>query len=317
MSNPNFDDLLTTTVNNHREEFIDNVFGGNPLTYWLKEGGRIKMDQGGSKIVTPLMYAGNTTSGSYAGWEPLNTAPQQGLSAAEYEWKQHAVTISINGYEEFVNSSEPSKINLLEARVQQAEMTAIEDFETMFLGDGTGNSGKDMLGLEALIGDENSSVTVVGGIDAATEAFWRSHVVRNTGTFTIGKLNAAYLAVSKAGNDSPDLILSGADIYAAHEALVLPHVRVTDTKLANAGFDNLAYKRARHVFTDNAAIAADEVYLLNSKYVQLVGGTGRWFTNTPFVRPFNQDGRFSQILSIGNMVITNRARQAKLEDVSV
>jgi hypothetical protein len=317
MANPNFDDILSTTLDNHRSEFIDNVFNGNPLTYWLKEGGRIRMDGGGAKITIPLMYAKNSTSASYSGWDPLDTTPQDALSGAEFEWKQHAVTVSINGFEEFKNSGEPALINLLDARVTQAEMTAIEDFETMFLGDGTGNSGKDMLGLAALVGDEDSDITTVGGIDAETEDYWRSHVVRNTGAFEIGKLNAAYLKVSKAGKDTPDVILSGPDIYAAHEAFVLPHLRITDTKLANAGFDNLAFKRARHVFTDSPALAATDVYLLNSKYLQLVGGKGRWFVNTPFVKPYNQDARYSHILSVGNLVVSNRARHAKLEDVTV
>jgi hypothetical protein len=319
MANPNFDDILSTTLDNHRSEFIDNVFSGNPLTYWLKENGRIRMDAGGAKIVAPLMYAKNTTSASYSGWDPLDTTPQDALSAAEYEWRQHAVTVSINGFEEFKNSGEPALINLLDARVQQAEMTAIEDFETMFLGDGSGNSGKDMLGLAALVGDADSDVTAVGGIDCASEGneFWQSNVTRDTGDLTIGKLNAAYLSVSKAGKDTPDLILSGADLYAAHEALVLPSLRLTDTKLAQAGFDNIAFKRARHVFTDSPAIAATDLYLVNSKYLQLVGGKGRWFVNTPFVKPYNQDARYSHILSVGNLVVTNRARQAKLEDVTV
>lgn len=321
MANPNFNDILTTTLDNHRSEMIDNVFGGNPLTYWLQERGRVRMVRGGAKIVAPIMYAGNDSSSSYSGAETLSYPNNGGFTAAEFDWKQHAVTISINGFEEFRNQGEHEVVDLLESRVKQAELTATEDFETMFLSDGTGNGGKDMLGLAALVGDESSTVTSVGGIDAATQAFWRSNVRRGE-TFGLGLLNEVYLSVSKAGKDTVDLILSGPEVYAAHEALLQPALRFTDTKLADAGFDNIAFKRARHVFTDNAALAATvgasttaDVYLVNSNYLQLVGGEGRWFQNTPFITPPNQDARYSHILSIGNLTVTNRARQAKLEGV--
>jgi len=112
------------------------------------------------------------------------------------------------------------------------------------------------------------SPTSTGSTTAASTA--RS----NPGRFTIGKLNAAYLGVSKAGKDTPDLILAGADLYAAHEALVLPSLRLTDTKLARAGFDNIAFKKARQVYTDSSAIAAvGDMYLLNSTYIQLTRAT--------------------------------------------
>ena len=37
MSNPNFDQYLTTTLNNHRATLIDGVFEARPLAYFLKE----------------------------------------------------------------------------------------------------------------------------------------------------------------------------------------------------------------------------------------------------------------------------------------
>jgi hypothetical protein len=68
-ANSNFDNLLTTTLANYRSTLTDNVFTARPLTYKLMEGGRIRMLNGGTKIVEPLIYGQNSTVGSYSGYE--------------------------------------------------------------------------------------------------------------------------------------------------------------------------------------------------------------------------------------------------------
>jgi hypothetical protein len=51
---------------------------------------------------------------------------------------------------------------------------------------------------------------------------------------------------------------------------------------------------------------------LNSKYIKLVGHSDKWFAQTDFVRPENQDARFALIMCYGNLVVSNRAKQGKL-----
>jgi len=116
MANSNFDTLLSTTLANYRDQLTDNIFTARPLTYTLMEKGRIRMLNGGTKIVEPLIYGLNGTVGSYGGYDTLNLAPQTGISAAEFEWKQYAASISISGIEEAKNNGEEQIINLLEAK---------------------------------------------------------------------------------------------------------------------------------------------------------------------------------------------------------
>ena len=86
--NANFDALLSTTLANYRPQLTDNVFSARPLTYWLMDKGRIRMVNGGTKIVEPLIYGTNSTVGSYSGYDTISLTPQEGISAAEFEWKQ-------------------------------------------------------------------------------------------------------------------------------------------------------------------------------------------------------------------------------------
>jgi hypothetical protein len=65
--------------------------------------------------------------------------------------KQYAGSISISGIEEAKNNGEQEIINLLEAKIMQAEESMREGFNTMFYGDGTGNSSKNWNGLGNLV----------------------------------------------------------------------------------------------------------------------------------------------------------------------
>jgi len=79
------------------------------------------MVNGGVKIVEPLIYGTNGTVGSYSGTDTISLTAQSGITAAEYDWKQYAASIAITGIEEAQNNGEQEVINLLEAKIMQAE----------------------------------------------------------------------------------------------------------------------------------------------------------------------------------------------------
>ena len=122
MSNPNFDTLLSTTLDNYRETLTDNVFNSRPVLFHLMEKNRLRMLSGGNKIVEPLIYD-EGQAGSYGEWEQLTITPQDGITAAEFDWKSLYATIAISGLEEAKNSGEEQVISLLEAKTMQAEQT--------------------------------------------------------------------------------------------------------------------------------------------------------------------------------------------------
>mgnify|MGYP003991478553 CR=1 FL=1 len=95
--NSNFDEILTTTLNNYVPKLTDNIFSARPLFYALTNGQTIRRISGGAKIVVPIIYGTNSTAGSYATTDTISTTAQTGISAAEYDRKQYAVTVTING----------------------------------------------------------------------------------------------------------------------------------------------------------------------------------------------------------------------------
>ena len=307
MSNPNFDALLSTTLANYRDQLTDNVFSDRVLTNHLMQKGRIRMINGGTKIVEPLIYGQNTTVASYSGYDTISLAAQSGITAAEYEWKQYAASIAISGIEEAKNNGEQEIINLLEAKIMQAEESMREGFNTMFFADGTGNSGKDWNGLGNIVESGNA----VGGINSATAGneYWRSYEENSAGALTLAQMATAYNTVS-VGNDHPDMILTTRTLFEKYESLLQPQLRYTDTKTADAGFQNLLFKAAPVVY--DTAAPAGTMFFINSKYLSLVGHSGKWFQQTEFVRPENLDARYALIMCYGNLTCRNRKKQGKL-----
>jgi hypothetical protein len=304
-ANSNFDTLLSTTLANYRDQLTDNIFTARPLTYTLMEKGRIRMLNGGTKIVEPLIYGLNNTVGSYGGYDTLNLAPQEGISAAEFEWKQYAASISISGIEEAKNNGEQEIINLLEAKIMQAEESMREGFNTMFFGNGTGNSNKDWNGLGNLVESGNT----VGNIDSNTYTWWKSYEENTSTALTLAQMATAYNSVS-VGNDHPDTLLTTQTLFEKYEALLQPQLRYTDTKTADAGFQNLLFKSAPVMY--DTGCTAGTFFFLNSKYLTLVGHTSKWFDQTAFIRPEDLDARYALIMCYGNLTVRNRAKQGKL-----
>lgn len=307
MSNPNFDALLSTTLANYRDQLTDNVFTARPLTFFLQDKGRIRMLNGGTKIVEPLIYGTNSTVASYGGYDSLSLSPQSGITAAEYDWKQYAASISISGIEEAKNNGEQEIINLLEAKIMQAEESIREGFNQMFFADGTGNSGKDWNGLGNLV----EASGTVGGINRATSGneYWRSYEENTATALTLAQMSTAYNTVS-VGNDHPDMILTTQTLFEKYEALLVPQLRYTDTKTADAGFQNLLYKAAPVAY--DVHCPSGTMFVLNSKYLTLVGHSGKWFAQTSFVSPEDVDARYALILCYGNLTCRNAKKQGKL-----
>ena len=188
---------------------------------------------------------------------------------------------------------------------------------TMFFGNSTGNGGKDWMGLSALVGlgnDDGSAA--LAGIDATDgdNSWWRSQVANIAGALTQGNMATTYNNCS-VGNDQPTIIITGQEEYEAYEALLEGQIRYTDTDMADGGFQNLLFKGCPVTF-DGTLAGEGKMYMLNTKYLQLVAHSDVWFKPTPFVRPTNIDAVYSQLLCYGNLTVSNRARQGYMYGIA-
>lgn len=331
------DQILTTTLQNWMRTLYEQVLTHNYLYYWLYSRDRIKTMDGGEAIVVPLMYGLNETVKFYSDYDELDVTPQDGLTPARYEWKQMAGSISISRKEERQNSGKARMLSLLEAKAEQLKYSLYEKLGEIAYGDGSADDGKAFLGLDALVEDiAAASMGTVGGIDSGTYDWWRNQQLDFDTTYTTDsafadKADAAegdvitgetamrslYLSCCR-GPFQPDLGITHVDTWGQYEAALSQNQRFTDTETASHGFMNLKFKNATMgwdaSYINSGAVGL--LYFLTSEFMKIIVDTETNFKNTDFIRPHNQDARSSQVLLMGNMVVTNRQRHGVLWNFS-
>ena len=318
--NADFDAILSTTFKKFTPRIEDNLFENNALLFYLTTGDRVERVDGGHQLVEPLMYGRNSTVNSFAGYDNINTDPQEGITAAVEDWKLLAGTVAISLTEEIQNGGTSRIVSLLEAKAQQLALSLEEEFEIQLFADGTGNSSKDFKGLMYYMPDDPTTGTV-SGIDrsVSTNSWWRPTVTEVGGVLTIPRMATLYNTVSR-GKDHPDFGLTDQGEYEAYEQLLQPAQRFTDPDTAAAGFENIRYKRMALMFADQCPADAGsdaQMFFLNSKYLKLKVHTSTWFRSTPFESPHGQpNARYSQVLCAGNLMGSNWRMNGKLKGLT-
>lgn len=280
MAFPNISDIATTTLELRSGDIADNVTKSNALLFMLsKTDGGIKKAPGGRIIYEEFAFAENGNGGWYSGYDTLPVSAQDVLSAAEFNWKQYAVPVTISGLEELQNDGKEGLIDLMQSRIKVAESTMTNAITSGLYSDGTGSGGKVITGLDAAVPQDPTTGTY-GGINRATSTntFWRSQLYdpgsTPTATTILGYMTTLWLKCIR-GNERPNLIMSGEDTYAIFLSALQVNQRFTDPKLADAGFDNTKFMSCPVVPETSSTgstngvsgVDAQDMYFLNTKYL--------------------------------------------------
>lgn len=310
MPEPTVNQLVTTTINNYHKQFADNVSNSNAVTALLRMGNRVRVVDGGKAISCPLSYAEEIFAW-YVGTELLSRAVKETLSEADYEPANAVASITLSGPDLAKNRGRERILSLLEGKIDNAEATMKNNITKAIYGDGT--VAKSFAGLQAFVTDDGTGT--VGGIDAATWAFWMNQfqAVGAAPDFAALKagMNTLWLKLVR-GTEHPDLVLADATVYSVYEGGLQENQRYADARLGALGFETLKYKQAAIVY-DNAATGLVGGYMLNTKYLKLEIYTGRNFEplDLPDQSP-DMDAITRHIAFMGCLTMSNRAMQGRI-----
>lgn len=285
----------------------------NALYRRLTEKGRIRLEDGGLSIVTPLDYAANSTYQRYSGFDLLNISASDVISAAEYPWRQIAVNIAASGLEIRTNSGANRIINFVKAKIKNGQRSMANGVSTDLYSDGTASN--QINGLQALIADAGTGT--VGGINSSTFSFWQNQVrdasdnsiTVSASTIEAGMMLPLWLACTR-GNDTPDLIVMDSTYFSYYEASQSSLKRYAPSDDGKGGMISMKYKTA-DVFFDSSAsgIPANHMYFVNTDFLELVVHQDANFDVMPELRSVNQDAIVLPVLAQLQLVCSNRARQ--------
>jgi hypothetical protein len=323
-ANPNYSDILATTIESRTKQLADNVTNNNAVLKKLSTKGRIRPFSGGTKILQELTFAENSNAGWYSGYDLLPVGVSDVISAAEYEIKQAAVPVVISGLEELQNAGPQRMIDLMEGRLQVAEATMANLITSGIYSDGTGSGGKEIDGLNAAV-PINPALVPYGGIDGATFTFWQNGVSDNTAAavtaVTIQGLMNALWAQLVRGSDRPDLIMCDNIFWQTYMASLQAQQRFSNTKSADAGFMTVKYMDA-DVCLDGGiyngtgtGAPTGTAYFLNTNYLFYRPHSARNMVPLSPNRRYavNQDATTQIIGWAGNLTTSGRMFQGRFD----
>lgn len=316
-------ELVTTTLRNRSGELADNVTKNNALLKRLRAKGRVKPVSGGRTIVQEMAFAENGTFKRYSGYETVNIAPSETFTAAEFNYAQAAVAVSVSGLELLMNSGGEAVLDLLEERITNATQTLTNNIALDCYSDGTADGGRQIGGLQLLIAS-NPTTGTVGGIDRSTTvgSFFRNKKFSGTTdgggavspTNITGYMNQLYMSCVR-GADKPDLIVADNNYYNFYWQSLQAIQRVASEDEASAGFMNLKYMGADVIFDGGigGGAPANKMYFLNTNYLFYRPHRDRNFVPIGDDRQsVNQDAMVKLIGFAGNMTLNNASLQGVL-----
>jgi len=314
--NSNFSEMVTTTLRHRSKKLKDNMSKNVALLMRLREKDNSREIAGGRQIIEELEYAENSTFMYYDGDEVLNVGTSDVFTAAEYEWKQAAVAVRINGKEMAMNAGSDAVLDLLESRIKNAEKTMTNNMGSGVYSDGTGTGGKQIGGLQLLVSDAGTGT--VGNIDSSVYTFWQNTIydfsanaVTASSTTIQDAMNSLYLNLCR-NRDRPDLIVADNLYFSYYWKSLQAIQRITDDKVAAAGFRSLKFMDSDVVFDggDAGSAPSAHMYFLNTDYIKFISHKSRNMVPlNPDRFATNQDALVKLIGWMGNMTISNRSLQ--------
>lgn len=313
----NYDAIAALTEKKYIPELVDNFFKSHALLALLKD--RAYKPWQGLKIVEPLIYGELQHVTSYDAYDNLQYDQTTPITAAEFDWKHLVALIIWPKTDEVKNYGSDVQVkNAIQAKIKVAEQSLMKQFSSQVYGDGSGNGGKDLTGLGAMV----ANTGVYGGIDRATYTWWNAVVDSNSGTprpLNTRLMRKMFLAVSD-GPDQPDLIITTDALWnkyaetAEGKLAINSRASSRDGKmLADLGFQVLEFM-GKPIVADKDCPAGTMLFL-NLDYLKLRYSP---IANFSMTRVHQADAMVAfkqEILWSGNLTCSNCRRQGKITDL--
>lgn len=320
-----FDRVLEFTLSRYIEGVHDTVFDHSPLLAAMlgrlqnaqfgavRLNGRGKMEQGGGESIVVRHNLGkNLTAKTLTGpWDTVTTDPSDTVRHSRSNWKHYSATVTLSDFDLLVNRGPEALSSLVEFEADNAVRS---------LGDLAGDHLYDNGGVSSRITDLQNDIVsngTVQGLAPATYTSFNPRGLSARGTaqgsvsYTSGSFAAQGLSDMRTlfnnaseGAIMPHALYTDWTTFGFYEGTLQPQERFTNTSIADAGFQQLAFKGAP-VFAD-AKCPSGEMYAVNFDFYKMVVLTGADLTAGPFERAEQQEARVSKVMLKANAIVLDR-----------
>lgn len=279
---------------------------------------------GTGRIQVPFRYAGNPTAGSFGESDDLSTAGHQSRRMLSQDYKRVYVTFGIDGMQEAIAKAGGLILDNNDLLTDEA-LGGIEDLldevNTQLIGDGTGNSNKDLDGVRHHIADDNTWM----GLARSGNTWIQSYVLDHGGELqdlTKELIQAVADEIVYNRKSNYDAIFTTVALKNAYEELMTDAKRYVDVVVGDIKMKKLSYDdRPIFAIPGYAAHTWDFVRRMDFSvpYLPQVArdSHGREFTGIFKVEPVAKvsDDTTMRIIAYLNLVCKNPWKQGSLQDV--
>lgn len=302
--------LFTSTLYQYsQKKSVDQIYLGSVLLQKLKSKGAVKPADGGVHIREPLR-TGQSPVYSIDYRESVQLLPKEILTAALYDWRIIVTPLLLYEWELDLNSGTNKVLNLMQERMDEVETAMRENINQQLFADGTGNSGKDIIGLSTIVHPTGA----LGGISITDVPTWKSYQVDHASN--IVNFDIISTAISEISYETePDLIICPVDIWTKLHNTLPADARYIDQTVANWGFSNFTIRGKMPMVADRHC-PANTIFVLTTDHLKLRYHPKRNFTPRGFVDVPNMLATANLFTFAGNMTCNSRRTQGKLINVS-
>lgn len=244
----------------------ENQFSENAAMREFERQGFIKHKAFGETLQIALDYRRNPQAGFLAtSLQTTSLTATEVITAASYDIAELSVPVTWPKKWEVQNPSENQKI----AIVKQLLTNGFDSHDDLFeeaLFAATATQG--FQSFRTLIPDAGQGT--VGGIDAATETWWRNpnDTYLADGSDMVSAMTEVWNAAGKGSGSklTPTLVVSDDTTQALFESTQQPQQRYVDQDELKVGFKILAFKTARFIYSQ---YAGTRIHMMNPRSLQL------------------------------------------------
>jgi len=259
--------VLTTTRYKLLPKVVDSVLRSN--VFATRMLGAAKKFSGYS-MKFPFKWQTNNQFSSFDGFDTLSTTAVDTRINLEFFPSFMQIPVSLPLTELAKNQTEEGVMDLMALEMKSSSQDMADAIGTLFYLDGTGNSGKDPLGLAAIV-DDGTSVATYGGQSRATYPTLDATKTASGGTLTLAKMATLYNAITD-GSVKPSVGIATKTVWSLYEQLLQPQERIMkDVGLikggmkSGTGYTALDYK-GFPILSDNKCTTGN-LYFLNEDFL--------------------------------------------------
>jgi hypothetical protein len=269
-----FDSFFTSTITKYEKGLAKNFIEYRPSVKVLMDDYGHK-DSGGYQVQIPVEFGTNSNTKFFSAYDSIDTTPAEYALPAIYPWRHMASSAAISDIEMIANSGKEKIFDLFEGRIRQAIRSMANLLGSEIYSDGTSFGGNTIVGLAAGVSTTptaNPSSGAVGGIDAASQPFWRNNATTSCGSFKTYGVNGstadymitAFNNCTDGMHDRPNVILSDQATWEYYQNTLLTTVKYNDPShraLGDMSFSGIEYQGIPWYLTsDVVGTASDKVY---------------------------------------------------------